>query len=206
MGAGVGKDLFKKGVSVDLEATPGAQVILQFDGEHAAESAARVMAAVTTRSVADILRLRGVQGGEIVGATGTPMSGGAQLSAMGIKSYAGMSGAAQFKEIDGTKYMGVSATAHPISLGFDTSSMQVNDTLAEGWLNDPTTGNPAMDRMLSELPANFVTDLKKVHGPLDGLKFAAKPEISGALFRAADDSGRMRAELEVKVDFTLDRK
>jgi|GEM_PF-5323370 len=205
MGAGVGKDLIKKGISVDLKATPGAQVILQFDGEHAAESAARVMAAVTTRSVADILRLRGVQGGEIVGATGTPMSGGAQLSAMGFKSYAGMSGAAQFKEIDGTKYVGVSATAHPMSVGFDSSSAQLSDTLAEGWLNDPTTGNPAMDRMLSELPANFVTDFKKVHGRLDGVKIGAKGEVAGALFKAADESGMMRAELEVKVDLTLGR-
>lgn len=206
LAAGVGEEVMKEiGGSLDLTATPGAQVTLQFDGELAADNAARVMAAVMTSSVASLIRLREVHGARVVDAAVTPMSGGAEASFMGLKSYSGTSGSARFKEIDQTKYVGVSVASRPISLGFDKTVGQVSDTLAEGWLTDPATGNSALDALLGELPPNLVTDIKQIQGPLGGVRFGGTSEISSAMFRATDGSGVMRAEFEVKVDIALGR-
>jgi hypothetical protein len=201
---GFGEKVQTKGIDVSVFGKAKGKITISVSGKNALEDAARIMACVNGETD-DFVRLKDVdfEQVELRELTFREDIGGS-ASAFKTKLAQGYALESGLKTIDGQPYQGISGSFNP-SLSIETETLQINDDLAENWLQDPSTGNPAFDALFSQLPDGLVSDIKNVYGPTAGIKLGAKAEISAAILTPAGESEPIRAEFTVKCDLQAGR-
>ncbi|AWV88524.1 hypothetical protein [Bradymonas sediminis] len=201
-GIGVGEKLQALGFSGNFVASLQGKTTLEVSGPNAAYNAALLVAA-SNGTIADLLRLKDLTGVTLVsGALGRGAA--VDLDAFSGKFNAGADIEARYMSIDGQMHHGVTATIKA-KIGIDSGGIQLGDELSEAYLNDPSTGAPAIDALLDVVPNTLVTDLKKVYGPTAKLTLLAEPSISASLFAPEGQLSPIRAEIAVQMDLQVGR-
>lgn len=199
---GLGEKMGKIGADASLQTTPNGKVTLVVTGENARMDAARLMGLLSNQQLSDVVRLKDVDFSNVrLGSTTVGTTMGAKVDIHGANVGGKYGANIETKTIDGQDFTGMRFSWNPSAEVKTPAGLQIKDELAKNWLDDPKTGNPAVDSVLSQLPEEVVTGLKQFYGPTAAVDLSADAKISGAIYRPDGRDEPTRIELQIQGSF-----